>query len=75
MANDPRLVTIGSGAAILLHPCRVCGAEASFGSGVSLRQDRLGTWHCAQHRPATATPERPPYSLPAPKVAGQGKLF
>jgi hypothetical protein len=31
-----------------LHYCH-CGQWGAFGSGVSLRAGRLGTWHCAEH--------------------------
>ena len=33
------------------HPCEVCGDFAYWGYGVSLRQEKLGTWYCDQHRP------------------------
>ena len=68
----PRLVTIkSSGTAVLLHPCSVCGGDASFGSGVALLKDRLGTWYCAAHRPAPARA-----NIPAPTAkAGQGSLL
>jgi hypothetical protein len=31
------------------HVCAVCGAPASFGSGVSLRNEQPGTWLCFKH--------------------------
>jgi hypothetical protein len=35
------------------HYC-ACGEWGSFGYGVLLREDRLGTWYCAAHRPPKA---------------------
>jgi hypothetical protein len=35
----------------LLHVCNVCGADAPFGIGVSLRRGELGLWYCDKHRP------------------------
>ncbi len=35
----------------LLHFCSVCGAWGSYGSGVNLRDGRMGQWFCAVHRP------------------------
>jgi hypothetical protein len=32
------------------HRCSVCGADASFGYGVSLRRGELGDWRCREHR-------------------------
>jgi hypothetical protein len=32
------------------HFCEVCGAQASFGYGVSLRNSRRGRWFCGPHR-------------------------
>jgi hypothetical protein len=29
--------------------CSVCGKPASFGVGVHLLKDQLGTWYCLQH--------------------------
>jgi uncharacterized cupin superfamily protein len=29
--------------------CRVCGADACYGAGVSLLKGELGRWYCAQH--------------------------
>jgi hypothetical protein len=29
-----------------IHHCNKCGKPAAFGSGVSLRNGKLGTWHC-----------------------------
>ena len=40
-----------------IHRCRACGKEASFGYGVSLRNNKLGTWFCAEHRPVTQRKE------------------
>ena len=34
-----------------IHECAVCGIEASFGYGVNLRGDELGSWFCGKHRP------------------------
>ena len=39
-----------------IHPCCICGKQAGLGFGVSLRNDKLGQWYCAQcnpHRPAS----------------------
>jgi hypothetical protein len=33
-----------------IHYCH-CGAWGSFGVGVSLRNGKLGTWYCREHRP------------------------
>jgi hypothetical protein len=55
-----------SGASVFLHLCEVCGANAPFGFGVSLRlalnalaagdlataKRHLGKWYCREHRPA-----------------------
>lgn len=55
-----------SGATVFLHICEVCGADASFGFGVSLRlavnalaagdiasaKRYLGKWYCREHRAA-----------------------
>jgi hypothetical protein len=49
-----------------VHYCH-CGAWGSFGVEVSLREGKLGTWYCAEHRPKpvpVAVPE-----TPAPKAA------
>jgi hypothetical protein len=50
-----RIAAVGKRAEIidgyLIHNCCVCGVEASFGYGVSLLKNQLGTWYCAQHRP------------------------
>jgi len=32
------------------HPC-YCGKPGLFGFGVSLRNEKLGTWYCGEHRP------------------------
>jgi hypothetical protein len=60
------LKTIRStGGMVFLHTCEACGADASFGFGVSMRlslerlkagdQDgakrHLGRWYCGEHRP------------------------
>jgi hypothetical protein len=34
-----------------VHPCQVCGEHAYFGFNVGPRQDRIGQWFCALHRP------------------------
>ena len=34
-----------------IHPCCKCGKEAVFGSDVSLRSGKLGTWHCGECNP------------------------
>jgi hypothetical protein len=41
----------GDGMTHLVHPCIEpgCTEEGSFGEGVSLRKDILGTWRCLQH--------------------------
>lgn len=53
-----------SGSLVFLHTCEVCGADASFGFGVSLRiavtrleagdpvgaKRLLGKWFCGEHR-------------------------
>jgi hypothetical protein len=31
-----------------IHPCCICGADAGLGFGVSLLNDRLGTWYCGK---------------------------
>lgn len=57
-----------SGSVVFLHRCETCGADASFGYGVSLRlalnalvagdiataKRHLGTWYCREHRPEQA---------------------
>lgn len=54
-----------SGALVLTKLCEVCGADACFGVGVSLRlalnslaageidkaKRHLGKWYCREHRP------------------------
>ena len=40
-----------------IHRCRACGKEARFGYGVSLRNNKLGTWLCAEHRPVSQQKE------------------
>lgn len=62
-----------------LHYCH-CGAEASFGYGVSLLRGQLGTWYCRDHRPAEPiVPPPPPQSEPPstaqPLDTPQGELF
>ena len=56
----------GTGALVFLHRCEACGADASFGFGVSMRlamnrleagdpagaRRLLGRWYCLEHRPA-----------------------
>lgn len=61
-----------SAAGHFLHPCAVCGRDASFGTGVSLIRGRLGVWHCAEHRLGVSTKPTP---AQPPKVAGHGSLF
>ena len=53
------------GGMVFLHLCEVCGAEASFGFGVTMRlamqalargdlvvaKRHLGKWYCGEHRP------------------------
>ena len=53
------------GGSVFLHTCEVCGADASFGVGVSMRlallrlaagdlvaaKRHLGKWYCREHRP------------------------
>jgi hypothetical protein len=53
------------GGRVFLHSCEACGADASFGFGVSLRlalnalavgdlaaaKRHLGKWYCREHRP------------------------
>ena len=34
-----------------IHPCVVCGNWGAYGYGVHLREGRVGTWYCAEHRP------------------------
>ena len=55
-----------TGGMVFLHTCEVCGADASFGCGVSMmlalkRLDagdqvaakrHLGKWYCREHRPS-----------------------
>jgi hypothetical protein len=36
---------------MLVHFCQ-CGADAGRGVGVSLRNNKLGTWYCDEHLPA-----------------------
>lgn len=45
----------------LQRRCAVCGADAPFGFGVSLRLGRSGIWTCGQHRDAgrTLKPDAP----------------
>jgi hypothetical protein len=64
MNHEPRLTMIQStGALRFYHPCSVCGAEASRGTGCALlrymRQKEsgmapdkklLGDWRCEKHR-------------------------
>ncbi len=52
------------GASVMLHTCEICGADASFGIGVEVRQSliklsagdavtakrMLGKWYCAKHK-------------------------
>lgn len=59
-----------SGALVLVRRCEVCGAEACFGFGVSLRlalnalaagdvakaRRHLGRWYCGEHRPSAGDP-------------------
>ncbi len=54
----------GTGGMVFLHLCEVCGTEASFGFGVSMRlalkrleagdpggaKLHLGKWYCKEHR-------------------------
>jgi hypothetical protein len=54
-----------TGGMVFLHTCEVCGADASFGFDVSMRQAfkrleakdldgakrHLGRWFCGEHRP------------------------
>jgi hypothetical protein len=54
------------GGTVFLHTCEACGADASFGIGVSMRlalnklaagdvvgaKRHLGQWYCRGHRPA-----------------------
>jgi hypothetical protein len=40
---------------MLLHFCSFCGAWGSYGSGVNLRDRRMGWWFCAVHRPQRKT--------------------
>lgn len=54
------------GGTVFLHVCEVCGADAEFGYGVSMRlalkhlaasdpttaKRHLGKWYCKEHRPA-----------------------
>jgi hypothetical protein len=43
-----------------IHRCCVCGEQAFFGYGVSLRQDKLGVWYCGEHRPQPQPPPENP---------------
>lgn len=59
-----------SGALVLVRLCEVCGADACFGFGVSLRlalnaladgdiataKRHLGRWYCWEHRPSAGDP-------------------
>jgi hypothetical protein len=38
-----------------IHPCHRCGQAAVFGSGVSLRKGKLGTWLCGVCKLGTVT--------------------
>jgi hypothetical protein len=35
--------------------CEECGAQASFGYGVSIKNGRRGRWFCGPHRPPQLT--------------------
>ena len=35
-----------------IHPCCICGKQAQFGYGVSLRNNKLGTWYCDGCKPS-----------------------
>lgn len=39
------------------HYCAECGQWAVFGYDVCLREDRLGRWYCAAHRPSAPAPD------------------
>jgi hypothetical protein len=53
-----------TGGLVFVHLCEVCGADASFGFGVSMRmvlkkleagdgagaRQHLGKWYCGEHR-------------------------
>jgi hypothetical protein len=45
-----------------LHRCCKCGVHASFGYGVNLRADKLGTWFCGDHRPNQNRHNQPDHS-------------
>ena len=39
---------------MFIHICH-CGVWGAFGFGVSVRNDKLGTWYCAEHNPERRT--------------------
>jgi hypothetical protein len=58
-----------------IHYCH-CGKWGSFGVGVALNKDQLGTWFCPEHKPAPAILPPPPALEPAPPALPvQGSLF
>jgi hypothetical protein len=56
MVKDCRLLIVGTYLVNghFMHSCAICGVDASFGYGVSLRLGILGEWYCREHRPEEA---------------------
>ena len=61
----------------LIHTCEVCKRPASFGTGVSIRDGRLGKWWCGG--PGWCRKERegnaPFLKAPATKKSAEADLF
>jgi hypothetical protein len=55
-----------------IHPCCICGKQARFGFGVSMRNDKLGQWYCAQCKPPLRESTMTNYHArcPAPDTRG-----
>lgn len=51
--------TVGYEGNALVHHCH-CGKWGAFGFDVSLREGKLGTWYCGEHRPDKSTGEQAP---------------